>query len=187
MIWITSYDSCSPVLQFLEFFERICISYIPNKAAIVKVGQDNWIVYRNKCWLGYKSFHSSNHSYAFWYFGATVFICEFHLSWSSTITPIVFVSETFFILLSPNLISASSSILPSLCLEPTIIYSVLLVLSVNLLANNHWCIFSKSLFNLLYNSVDVLPLAVRLVLSANMLAVFDFKQFGKSFTYSRNK
>ncbi len=47
-------------------------------------------------------------------------------------------------------------------------------------------IFSKSLFNLLYNSVDVLPLAVRLVSSANMLAVVDFKQFGKSFTYSRN-
>ena len=45
--------------------------------------------------------------------------------------------------------------------------------------------FSKSLLNLLCNSVIVLPLAVRLVSSANMLAVVDFKQFGKSFTYSK--
>ena len=65
-----------------------------------------------------------------------IFIREFHFSCSSTITPNVFVSLTFLILLSPSLICVSSSPLPNFYLEPTIIYSVLLVLNVNLLASN---------------------------------------------------
>ena len=53
------------------------------------------------------------------------------------------------------------------------------------LFNKYLSIYLSS-FNLLYNSGNVLPLAAGLVSSANMLAVVDFKQFGKSFTYSRN-
>ena len=40
--------------------------------------------------------------------------------------------------------------------------------------------------SLLYTSGVPLPLAVRFVASANMLAVVVLKQFGKSFTYRRN-
>ena len=45
------------------------------------------------------------------------------------------------------------------------------MLSVNLLASNHWCIFSRSLFSFTSIFVIVSPLAVRLVSSANILAV----------------
>ena len=71
-----------------------------------------------------------------------------HFNWSLIMTPKTFLLDTWFIIWFPMTICGTLGMSFIFCRDPTIINSVFSVFNVNLLANNHLCTFSRSVFSL---------------------------------------
>ena len=116
------------------------------------------------------------------------FMCFFHDSVSSIYTPRDLDSATlviFFPSIQTSIIWFSVVAL-NRCLDPIIMYSVLVILRLSLFALSHKLRFDSSSFSMVLRSAALLAETVMLVSSAYIRGQALVKQFGRSLMYSKN-